>query len=382
MPKEYEHCKESYLKKGISEKRAKAICAGMYYNRHGITVKEAKERGLKSMIYFGRTQNSLKSILLSSGQKVEDFVVFKVSDSLRKNKTLKSLYPKLENPEYEYVAVHKSLLEVSQHGVMLSLDKLLKDVKESEQGELNKDNVAHTEGAYTSVVDGKLEGKSPTEKRTGKLEEEIKYEGVTVKSLSAKEDCHSALEKLQKGEKLSGKEAHMVLGYLQGLAAAGMLTDEEASSLSQKVEEGAELTDEEKAKLKPQATTVETPAPTSAPVEMEVVAVEATPESTEENKPEEEQEEEKAFTATSNTAEALEAEDLEDKVMPLVKSLMQASGAVGDFVFFSKHDAIKFANRYNLEIMPKTGKRAIVKGAGAKHQRLYGSKAKFVVEFE
>jgi hypothetical protein len=49
MPAEYTACVESYRKKGVSTKTAKARCAAMYYKRHGITVNEAaKKEGIAS----------------------------------------------------------------------------------------------------------------------------------------------------------------------------------------------------------------------------------------------------------------------------------------------------------------------------------------------
>lgn len=44
MPEEYLRCKESYMKKGVSEKTASARCAAMYYKRHGVTVNEAAKK--------------------------------------------------------------------------------------------------------------------------------------------------------------------------------------------------------------------------------------------------------------------------------------------------------------------------------------------------
>jgi cation transport regulator ChaB len=46
MPAEYLACKQSYIKKGISEKTASARCAAMYFKRHGVTVNEAHKRGV------------------------------------------------------------------------------------------------------------------------------------------------------------------------------------------------------------------------------------------------------------------------------------------------------------------------------------------------
>ena len=46
MPAEYLHCKESYMKKGVSEKTASARCAASYFKRHGVTVNDAHKKGL------------------------------------------------------------------------------------------------------------------------------------------------------------------------------------------------------------------------------------------------------------------------------------------------------------------------------------------------
>ena len=45
MPADYVACKESYMKKGISEKTAKARCAAWFYKKHGYTVNEAHKKG-------------------------------------------------------------------------------------------------------------------------------------------------------------------------------------------------------------------------------------------------------------------------------------------------------------------------------------------------
>jgi hypothetical protein len=47
MPKDYEQCVESYTRKGMSTGKAKAICAAAYYKRHGMTVKQAHDRGIE-----------------------------------------------------------------------------------------------------------------------------------------------------------------------------------------------------------------------------------------------------------------------------------------------------------------------------------------------
>jgi hypothetical protein len=47
MPKQYEKCVASYTKKGMSEARAKSICAAAYYKQHGMTVKQAHQRGIE-----------------------------------------------------------------------------------------------------------------------------------------------------------------------------------------------------------------------------------------------------------------------------------------------------------------------------------------------
>jgi len=380
MPKEYEHCKESYLKKGVDEKKAKAICAGMYYNRHGITVNEAKKRGIKSMLFFGRTKRSLKSILESNGQKESDYVIFEINDALRKNKTLKSLFPKLEDTSYTFVAIKKSLLDFTSDGkVVLSLEKILAEVKESEQGDLNKDNVAHTEGAFSAVVEGKLVEKTPSEKQSGKLHEEIKYEDVKTKSMSSQDDLSSVLEKLKAGEKLSKEEKLMLYGYLHGLVFAKLITQDEAESVKTSLESGEKVSDELLSKLDKNEDEFVAGEPVEGTSEQPVV-VEVAPEQVKE----EEKQEEKALDATSVSSEALEKEDLEDDVVSLVKNLLASTKSLSseDYVFTSKQDAVKFARMYNLYVSPKTGKQAVVKSANVHYQRLHGSKAKFVVELE
>lgn len=49
MPAEYVKCVESYVKRGVSRKTAKARCAAAYYKRHGVTVNEAHKKGLAEL---------------------------------------------------------------------------------------------------------------------------------------------------------------------------------------------------------------------------------------------------------------------------------------------------------------------------------------------
>jgi len=48
MPADYVACRDSYIKKGVSEKTAKARCAAWFYKKHGYTVNEAHKRGRAS----------------------------------------------------------------------------------------------------------------------------------------------------------------------------------------------------------------------------------------------------------------------------------------------------------------------------------------------
>ncbi|AZU97802.1 hypothetical protein PGDDIFCJ_00175 [Thermus phage YS40_Isch] len=362
MPKEYEHCKESYLKKGVSEKRAKAICAGMYYNRHGITVNEAKKRGLKSMklLYLGRTKEALKSLILANGEELKDFVIVKVPDSLRKNEVVKSLYPKVENEEYVYVAVHKSVVDVTVEGkVVLCLEKLLSKVEENETSKQNEDNVAHVEAGKEVVKDGKLEKSSGESGQTGSLKEEIHEEVVVTKSKHSEEEkddsnvptLDDVVEKLKKKNILTNEERAALVNALRVIEEfmQDKLTDEQRANLSTAISD----------------------------VDMAL---------SEEGDKSEAESEEKALEATSSTVEAVEKEDLEPEVVPVTKSLSEYEKFLSlksvdgkNPVFESKHDANRYARLYNLH---NEGKKAVVLPASMNEKRKYGTKAKYVVVFE
>ena len=363
MPKEYEHCKESYLKKGVSEKKAKAICAGMYYNRHGITVNEAKKRGLKSMklLYLGRTKEALKSLILVNGEELKDFVIVKVPDSLRKNEVIKSLYPKVENKEYVYVAVHKSVVEVTVEGkVVLSLEKLLSKVEENETSKQNENNVAHIEAGKEVVKDGKLEKSSGETGQSGSLREEIHKEVVVTKSKHSedneKEDSNiptldDVIEKLKQKNILTNEERAALVNALRVIEE--FMQDK--------------LTDEQKANLSTAISDVDTALSSEEPSK-------------------EDTSEEKALEATSATVEAVESEDLEPEVVPVTKSLSEYEKFLSlksvdgqNPVFESKHDAARYARLYNLH---NENKKAVVLPASMEEKRKYGTKAKYVVVFE
>lgn len=363
MPKEYEHCKESYLKKGVSEKKAKAICAGMYYNRHGITVNEAKKRGLKSMklLYLGRTKEALKSLILVNGKELKDFVIVKIPDSLRKNEVIKSLYPKVENKEYVYIAVHKSVVEVTVEGkVVLSLEKLLSKVEENETSKQNENNVAYIEAGKEVVKDGKLEKSSEEKRQSGSLQEEIHKEVVVTKSK------HS--------EKNEEEDSNIptVDDVIEKLKRKNILTNEEKAALVNAlrvIEEFMQdkLTEEQQANLSTAITDVDTALSSEEPSE-------------------EDTSKEKALEATSATVEALESEDLEPGVVPVTKSISEYEKFLSlksvdgqNPVFESKHDAARYARLYNLH---NENKKAVVLPASISEKRKYGSKAKYVVVFE
>lgn len=381
MPKEYEHCKESYLEKGMDEKKAKAICAGMYYNKHGITVNEAKKRGLKTMLYFSRVKESLKTLLLANGQNLEDYVIIKIPSSLRENEKIKSLFPKIQNKDYAYVAVHKSVIDVSLDGeVVLSLEKLLRKVSENQVSAQNKDNVPYTEGAEEVVLDGKLGKKASTEKKSGKLAEEIKEEYVMTKSLASyKEELTKVFDKLREGEKLSAEEKHKLYGYMLGLVEGNMLNQEDADAVSQAVEEGEKLDQALMDKLSGKGNEMleeMTEMPENTPEGSVAVVAEVMP-TTEEPVAEEE----KALEATSVSSQSLEKEDLDD-VVALTKSLLSSTKSLDSNVpvFESKADAVKFARMYNL--YSNGNKRAFVESADMVLKRKYGNRAKFTVRFE
>lgn len=75
MPAEYVRCKESYIKKGISEKTASGRCAAMYFKRHNMTVNEAHKKGVASFPDLeGITEDDLKlaELILSDLEVIED----------------------------------------------------------------------------------------------------------------------------------------------------------------------------------------------------------------------------------------------------------------------------------------------------------------------
>jgi len=398
MPKEYEHCKESYLKKGVSEKKAKAICAGMYYNRHGITVKEAHKRGLKSMLYFARTKEALKTYLTLEFGNLDDFVIVKVPSQMRQHETLKSLFPKLQNSEYNYVAIHKSAVDVSTEGhVVLSIEKIIKGVKENETSSQNKENVPHTEGAYEVVKDGKLTKKASSEKQSGSLSEEIKKDPVMVqKSVKAADDIAKVFEKLREGKKLMKEEKTMLYGYLAAKLNLGMLTQEDVDAISSAVEkdEDVEASLVDKAEGKNDSGMESGMEGNMEPMSEGAVVVEMQaeppkedemPMSSEETSSEAEEglEEEKTLNATTSTSEALEHEDMENP-LALTKSLMSVykSISTNEPIFELRQEAQKFARQFNLKYSDRVGKRAVVKSTTVEQKRKFGNKAKFFVDFE
>lgn len=66
MPAEYTECVQSYLKKGVSERTAKARCAAMYYKRHGTTVNEAAKKEGEATV--PETDNLYERIKLIDGR--------------------------------------------------------------------------------------------------------------------------------------------------------------------------------------------------------------------------------------------------------------------------------------------------------------------------
>jgi hypothetical protein len=391
MPKEYEHCKESYLKKGVSEKKAKAICSGMYYNRNGVTVKEAHKRGLKSMLYFSRTKEALKTYLTLEFGNVNDFVIVRVPKQMRDHTTLKSLFPKLQNTEYNYVAISKSAVDVSTDGnVILSIEKIIKETKENQTSEQNKENVAHTEGAYSAVKDGKLTNKESCDYKSGELQEEIKHTPImTQKSVNSSEGMNSVFEKLREGKKLMKDEKAMLHGYLEAKMSLGALTKEEMDSIVDMLDKDEEMDKSllEKIEGKVQNEPVEEGAviiemqdnDKNEKENMGMEPMETETMTSEENNPEEE----KALTATTSTSESMEHEDMENP-MALTKSMLSAHNSVSknEPIFEIRQEAQKFARQFNLKYSDRVGKKAVVKSTSVEQKRKFGNKAKFFVEFE
>ena len=97
--------------------------------------------------------------------------------------------------------------------------------------------------------------------------------------------------------------------------------------------------------------------------------------------------EEKTMTAGSSETQSLEKEDMEpeekddeEEKEKEMKKLLKTFNSLDDEVpvFMEKHSAIKFLREYQ----NRTKSRAVLLPAGNKYQRIYGNKAKFVVEIE
>jgi uncharacterized membrane protein len=353
MPKEYEKCKESYIKKGTPEKKAKAICAGMYYNRHGITVKEAEKRGLKSMLYVARTKSSLETILDSV--EGNDYVIVPLTEEIRQK--LKAYQPKVENEQYKYVALHKSLVDVSRDAkLVLRLEKL----KENETSKQNEHNEPKVEQAQGVVKDGKVKS----------LTSEIMDEDVEVET-KAKEKLPTLSEvmsKVARGEKLTAVERHILSVALDATKDSKSTTKEEREEAKRDLE-NEEISEKTKETLRKEFGSGED----------------------KEEKEVEDVNEQKTLSATSSTAQAVEAEDMEPKKeekeeekedeekLKSWNSLLKSFGSLDPNVpiFNSKQEADRFARHYKLYYG-----QAVVRPAGLKEVRVYGSKAKYVVDVE
>jgi hypothetical protein len=349
MPKEYEHCKESYLKKGVSEKKAKAICAGMYYNRHGITVKEAKKRGLKSMFYVARTKSSLETILDSLEDK--DYVIVPLTEEIRQK--LKAYQPKVENEQYKYIAIHKGLVDVTRDAkLVLRLEKI-KENETSKQNEHNEPEVEHVQGI---VKEGKVKS----------LSSELMDEDVDVETKAEEKfpTLSEVMSKVAKGEKLSKLERHILSVALDAAKDSKSTTHEEREEAKRDLE-NEELSEKTKETLHKEFG------------------------SGEEKSELEDVNEQKTLSATSSTVQAVESEDMEprkeedekedEEKLKSWTSLLKSFGSLDPNVpvFNSKQEADRFARHYKLYYG-----QAVVRPAGLKEVRVYGSKAKYVVDIE
>jgi len=352
MPKEYERCKESYIKKGTPEKKAKAICAGMYYNRHGITVKEAEKRGLKSMLYVARTKSSLETILDSV--EGSDYVIVPLTEEIRQK--LKAYQPKVENEQYKYVAIHKSLVDVSRDAkLVLRLEKL----KENETSKQNEHNEPKVEQAQGVVKDGKVKS----------LSSELMDEDVDVETKAEEKlpTLSEVMSKVAKGEKLSKLERHILSVALDAAKDSKSTTHEEREEAKRDLE-NEELSEKTK----------------------ETLHKEFGGGGEDEGKDEllEDLNEQKTLSATSSTAQAVESEDMEPKKeeekedeekLKSWTSLLKSFGSLDPNtpIFNSKQEADRFARHYKLYYG-----QAVVRPAGLKEVRTYGAKAKYVVDIE
>lgn len=369
MPKEYEHCKESYIKKGKSEKEAKAICAGMYYNRHHITVNEAHSRGIKGMkskqktIYVARTKEALKGYLDLYNLDPNEYIIIPIQDNVRKNEKIKSLAPKVEDKDYKYMMVNKCIVEITTDAkLVLKPEKL----DENHANKQNTDNEPEIESAKETVKDGKL--KSMHSK-----------EGTTLEDI---------IEKAKEGS-LGEKEKEMLFFALEVAKHLGKLSEEEYKDLDKMLRKGDVDADRLEqvfsgADEMPEATTID-----AAPLEEAMLKDEAVMDvpTLSEEEPEM-RSEEKTMTAVSTGAEALEREDMEPKEEDKedeekereMKKLLKTFNSLDDEIpiFMEKQSAIKFLREYQ----NRTKSRAVLLPAGSKYQRIYGNKAKFIVEIE
>jgi len=354
MPKEYEKCKESYIKKGISEKKAKAICAGMYYNRHGITVKEAKKRGLKSMLYVARTKGSLETILDSLEDK--DYVIVPLTEEIRQK--LKAYQPKVENEQYKYIAIHKSLVDVTKDAkLVLRLEKL----KENETSKQNEHNEPKVEQAQGVVKDGKVKS----------LSSELMDEDVDVETKAEEKlpTLSEVMSKVAKGEKLGKLERHILSVALDAAKHSKSTTHEEREEAKRDLE-NEELSEKTKETLHKEFGGGHETKGEDKDVSLEDVN------------------EQKTLSANSGAVQAAESEDMEpekeeeeeDKEkLKSWTSLLKSFGSLDPNtpIFNSKQEADRFARHYKLYYG-----QAVVRPAGLKEVRAYGSKAKYVVDIE
>lgn len=392
MPKEYEHCKESYIKKGTSEKKAKEICAGMYYNRHKMTVKEAHKRGIKSMkenyIYVARTKEALKGYLEIYNLNPNKYVIIPIQEPIRKNEKVKSLVPKIENDDYKYMMVHKSVVEVTTDAkLVLKLDK----IKENETSKQNTDNEPEVEQVNGIVKDGKVKSmhtqkdkKVVTKAEEQPLEEDEKR--VMQEALNHLLDC------VQEG-KLTSTDKEILSKMMDVASGKAEVSELETLMSSARTEEASDEMSEDEDELPDMGMTSEEsttgttdttggefiplPAETGDELGMQEPMVEPEVEG--------EKLEEKTMNAAGNSAQSLEKEDLEkkekeDEDKESLRKMLKAHNSLDDEVpvFMEKHQAIKFLREYQ----NRTKSRAMIIPAGNKYQKIFGSKAKYVVEID
>lgn len=153
MPAEYLHCKESYMKKGISEKTASARCAAMYWKRHGITVKEAaKKAGIATTIEYD--DELMQSMIDGKIKATEpESTITATTDVLAVN------YDFLEDGILELIATKAGARAYTSDGVAVTWTfAVLQKMAHTWKG--GRVDINHGTDFYGTILDSWLEGES------------------------------------------------------------------------------------------------------------------------------------------------------------------------------------------------------------------------------